>query len=157
MARAFWAASTNRVRQDVTAGKDLVAVFVFGLLMGFLPCRLSYAAFARALASGRLTEGCLMLICFGLGNVPGLFAVGITLTTRPRSSTAPRMERQSRNWARLIQKVYEVSPLVRPRCKKEMRFIARNRKPRGDPQDHPTSCGFFSLTHNSATCCFPAI
>jgi len=29
-----------------------------------------------------------------------------------------------RNWARLIQKVYEVSPLVCPRCKKEMRVVA---------------------------------
>jgi hypothetical protein len=66
----------NRVRQDVRAGKDLVPVFVFGLMMGFLPCGLSYAAFARALASGGLAEGCLMLVCFGLGTVPGLFAVG---------------------------------------------------------------------------------
>jgi hypothetical protein len=29
-----------------------------------------------------------------------------------------------RNWARLIQKVCEVSPLVSPRCKKEMRVVA---------------------------------
>ena len=29
-----------------------------------------------------------------------------------------------RNWARMIQKVYEVSPLVCPRCKKEMRVVA---------------------------------
>ena len=28
------------------------------------------------------------------------------------------------NWARLIQKVYEVSPLACPRCKKEMRVVA---------------------------------
>jgi uncharacterized protein len=66
----------NRVRQDVTAGKDRTPVFFFGLMMGFLPCGLSYAAFARALASGGLAEGCLMLLCFGLGTVPGLFAVG---------------------------------------------------------------------------------
>jgi hypothetical protein len=29
-----------------------------------------------------------------------------------------------RNWARLIQKVYEVSPLACPRCKKQMRVVA---------------------------------
>jgi hypothetical protein len=29
-----------------------------------------------------------------------------------------------RTWARLIQKVYEVSPLVCPRCKQEMRVVA---------------------------------
>ena len=28
------------------------------------------------------------------------------------------------NWARLIQKVYEVSPLACPRCKKQMRVVA---------------------------------
>jgi len=66
----------SRVRQDVTAGKDRIPVFLFGLMMGFLPCGLSYAAFAMALASGGLAEGCLMLLCFGLGTVPGLFAIG---------------------------------------------------------------------------------
>jgi hypothetical protein len=29
-----------------------------------------------------------------------------------------------RNWARLVQKVYEVSPLVCPRCQKVMRVVA---------------------------------
>ena len=34
-----------------------------------------------------------------------------------------------RNWARLIQKVYEVSPLVCPRCQKRMRVVAAIENP----------------------------
>jgi sulfite exporter TauE/SafE len=45
-------------------------------MMGFLPCGLSYAAFARALAAGGVSEGGALLLCFGLGTVPGLFVVG---------------------------------------------------------------------------------
>ena len=66
----------HRVRGGVMGGKSRTAVFLFGLMMGFLPCGLSYAAFARALACGGVLEGGLLLLCFGLGTVPGLFLVG---------------------------------------------------------------------------------
>ena len=42
-----------------------------------------------------------------------------TVLEPPISSEAFR-----HNWARLIQKVYEVSPLACPRCKKQMRVVA---------------------------------
>jgi len=66
----------KRVREGVTVGRDRVSVLLFGLMLGFLPCGLSYAAFARALASGGVPEGGLLLLAFGLGTVPGLFVVG---------------------------------------------------------------------------------
>ncbi len=66
----------HRVRDGVKGGENRGAVFLFGLMMGFLPCGLSYAAFARALASGAPLEGGVLLLCFGLGTVPGLFVVG---------------------------------------------------------------------------------
>ncbi len=34
-----------------------------------------------------------------------------------------------RNWARLIQKIYEINPLVCPKCMGEMRIIAFIEKP----------------------------
>lgn len=64
------------VREGVTGGEGRATVFLFGLMLGFLPCGLSYAAFARALAAGGVPEGCLLLLAFGLGTVPGLFLVG---------------------------------------------------------------------------------
>ena len=66
----------RRVREGVTVGRDRASIFLFGLMLGFLPCGLSYAAFARALASGGVAEGGVLLLCFGLGTVPGLFVVG---------------------------------------------------------------------------------
>jgi sulfite exporter TauE/SafE len=38
------------VRKGVTGGGNRTSILLFGLMMGFLPCGLSYAAFARALA-----------------------------------------------------------------------------------------------------------
>jgi sulfite exporter TauE/SafE len=47
-----------------------------GMMLGLLPCGLSYAAFARALPSGGAVDGGLMLLAFGLGTVPGLLLIG---------------------------------------------------------------------------------
>jgi sulfite exporter TauE/SafE len=48
-----------------------------GLMMGLLPCGLSYAAFGRALPAGGAAEGALLVLAFGLGTVPALLAVGL--------------------------------------------------------------------------------
>jgi len=53
-----------------------LANLVFGLLMGFLPCGLSFAAFARALPSGSALDGALMVGAFGLGTLPALLVLG---------------------------------------------------------------------------------
>ena len=50
--------------------------FVTGMMLGFLPCGLSYAAFVRALPSGGVMQGMLLVLVFGLGTVPGLLLVG---------------------------------------------------------------------------------
>lgn len=52
------------------------ALFFTGLLMGTLPCGLSYAAFIRALAAGGWGQGALQALTFGLGTLPGLLLVG---------------------------------------------------------------------------------
>ena len=49
-----------------------------GAIMGFLPCGLSYAAFARSLPSGSATAGALLLLAFSLGTLPGLLLLGTT-------------------------------------------------------------------------------
>jgi hypothetical protein len=48
-----------------------------GLMLGGLPCGLSYAAFARALAAAGMLPGASMALIFGIGTLPGLLAVGI--------------------------------------------------------------------------------
>jgi sulfite exporter TauE/SafE len=51
-------------------------MFLLGLLLGLLPCGLSYAAFARALAAGGPAQGALLVLAFSLGTLPGLLLVG---------------------------------------------------------------------------------
>ncbi len=51
-------------------------LFLMGLLLGGLPCGLSYAAFARALSIGQVGPGAAAALMFGLGTLPGLLAVG---------------------------------------------------------------------------------
>lgn len=49
-----------------------------GLVLGFLPCGLVYAALAAALAAGRPLAGALAMVAFGLGTIPALGVVGIS-------------------------------------------------------------------------------
>ena len=65
------AISRNRRRQG-----SFGPVFVLGLILGMLPCGLSYAAFARTLASGGWFSGARMTLAFGLGTLPGLLFLG---------------------------------------------------------------------------------
>lgn len=56
--------------------RSRTAMVLLGLMLGFLPCGLSFAAFSRALASGSPASGAVMLISFGIGTLPGLLALG---------------------------------------------------------------------------------
>lgn len=53
-----------------------VGMFPLGLVMGFLPCGLSYAAFIRALPAGGAFEGGLLVLVFGVATTPGLLLLG---------------------------------------------------------------------------------
>lgn len=58
---------------DQRGDRDLL---LMGLLLGGLPCGLSYAAFAKALAGASVLSGAFMALIFGLGTLPGLLAIG---------------------------------------------------------------------------------
>jgi hypothetical protein len=51
-------------------------MLLLGMMMGFLPCGLSFAAFARALPSASPINGAAMVFAFSLGTVPGLLLLG---------------------------------------------------------------------------------
>jgi hypothetical protein len=53
-----------------------VEMFFLGMMMGFLPCGLSFAAFSRALPSGSPINGATLVFVFALGTVPGLLLLG---------------------------------------------------------------------------------
>jgi uncharacterized protein len=53
------------------------AMFLIGILNGFLPCGLVYIALAGAIASGDAVSGAAVMILFGLGTVPAMFAASV--------------------------------------------------------------------------------
>ena len=59
-------------------------MFVTGLIMGLLPCGLSFGAFARALAAADPLLGGGLALVFGLGTLPGLLLLGTGLSALVR-------------------------------------------------------------------------
>ena len=53
------------------------AMFLIGIFNGFLPCGLVYVALAGAIASGDAITGAAVMILFGLGTVPAMFAATV--------------------------------------------------------------------------------
>jgi len=51
--------------------------FTLGLMLGFLPCGLIYAALLKAMATGTVLAGALTMTAFGFGTVSALMAIGI--------------------------------------------------------------------------------
>jgi sulfite exporter TauE/SafE len=52
--------------------------FLLGLVWGWLPCGLVYSVLVAALASGSAFRGGMLMLCFGLGTLPVMLAMGIT-------------------------------------------------------------------------------
>lgn len=53
----------------------LIALFLTGILNGFLPCGFVYVGLAGSAASGGMLNGAAVMLMFGLGTVPVLMAV----------------------------------------------------------------------------------
>ena len=66
----------RRFMNHPAAGRRGVDFLIMGLILGALPCGLSYAAFVHSLAAANPLSGALMALIFGLGTLPGMLAVG---------------------------------------------------------------------------------
>jgi uncharacterized protein len=66
----------QKVLQWAFVQQRISGIFLIGLMMGMLPCGLSFAAFAKALAAPGSLEGGLLLLAFALGTLPGLLLIG---------------------------------------------------------------------------------
>jgi uncharacterized protein len=58
--------------------RSLMALALFGLLNGLLPCGLVYVACAGATATGSVLAGIQYMAAFGAGTVPLMLAIGLT-------------------------------------------------------------------------------
>jgi sulfite exporter TauE/SafE len=81
-------------------------MLLLGMMMGFLPCGLSFAAFTRALPSGSPITGAALVFVFALGTVPGLLLLGAGA-----SGFARRYQSQSDIFAGLLM-VYMAAELA---------------------------------------------
>lgn len=50
---------------------------VLGLLWGWLPCGLVYSVLVWSVSAGSVVDGALLMLCFGLGTLPNLMAMGV--------------------------------------------------------------------------------
>ncbi|MBW2455311.1 MAG: sulfite exporter TauE/SafE family protein [Deltaproteobacteria bacterium] len=64
------------VQRRAAKGQAGVSLVLLGLMLGLLPCGLSFAAFAAALPAGGPWQGGARLLAFGLGTLPGLLLLG---------------------------------------------------------------------------------
>lgn len=68
----------ERLTRMLRLSKDYAAVWASGLLLGFIPCGLTYAMQMNAAASGGAGSGASIMAAFGLATVPTLMIVGLT-------------------------------------------------------------------------------
>ncbi len=79
-------------------GRKLIPVknhqqaYLFGLVWGWLPCGLVYAALALAATAGDITKSALTMLAFGLGTLPAVIGVGITTQLLTRLSKMQRFK-----------------------------------------------------------------
>ena len=66
----------KKIVHAAVAEKGQWQMLLLGVMMGFLPCGLSFAAFARALPAGGPLNGGLLVLAFTLGTMPGLLLLG---------------------------------------------------------------------------------
>ena len=69
---AFLSHLAGRIDRDSVPG-----AFLFGVVLGFLPCGFLYAALAVAASSGQAEIGAAAMLAFGLGTVPSLMLLGV--------------------------------------------------------------------------------
>ncbi len=98
----------RRIVRLAFVNQQTLEMFFTGLLMGLLPCGLSYAAFSRALAAGAPLKGALMLAVFGIGTLPGLLLIGTGATALAR-----RYQRQTDIIAGLLMIAMGLSLIVK--------------------------------------------
>lgn len=66
--------------------KSRPQAFFFGMIWGWLPCGLIYAALALAATTGNILQSALTMFSFGLGTLPAVMGVGIMTSLLTRLS-----------------------------------------------------------------------
>lgn len=73
--------------------RSLPQAFVLGLIWGWLPCGLVYSVLLWSVASANATTGALLMLCFGLGTLPNLLAMGVFAQRMSAVVRTPQLRR----------------------------------------------------------------
>jgi hypothetical protein len=87
--------------------------FALGLLWGWLPCGLVYAALVAAAAAGGALQGATFMACFGLGTLPALLALG-GLGGQVRGLLARRSARRAAGAALVVFGFWSIAAVIAP-------------------------------------------
>jgi len=84
-AKTAWIEKKNlpilRAAQKVLASPSTLRYYPLGLILGLLPCGLSYTVFIASAGTGGLFPGMLTALLFGLGTLPALLFFGAVMTS----------------------------------------------------------------------------
>ncbi|MDD2724257.1 MAG: sulfite exporter TauE/SafE family protein [Methylovulum sp.] len=72
--------------------KTRTQAYLFGMVWGWLPCGLVYAALALAATAGDVSKSALTMLAFGLGTLPAVMGVGIMTGILTRLSRMQRFK-----------------------------------------------------------------
>ena len=72
--------------------KDCKQAYLFGMVWGWLPCGLVYAALALTVANGSIFQSALTMIAFGLGTLPAVMGVGVMISVLTRLAAMQRFK-----------------------------------------------------------------
>lgn len=72
--------------------KTRTQAYLFGMVWGWLPCGLVYAALALAATAGDASKSALTMLSFGLGTLPAVMGVGIMTGVLTRLSRMQRFK-----------------------------------------------------------------
>lgn len=75
--------------------ETLPKAFVFGMIWGWLPCGLVYAALALSATTGDVVRSTFTMFAFGLGTMPAVMGVGIMTSWMVRLSTMKKFRQMT--------------------------------------------------------------
>lgn len=67
----------RRLSESLRSRKDSAAIYFSGILLGFIPCGMTYAMQMNAAASGQAWSGAVLMAVFGLSTLPALYFAGL--------------------------------------------------------------------------------
>jgi hypothetical protein len=91
--------------------KNSAQAVLAGALWGWVPCGLVYSASLSALASGSASRGATSMLCFALGTLPNLLAMG-AFADEMKKNFQKKSIRQMAGWTVVVMGAYPLATML---------------------------------------------